>query len=143
MVKIQYNRPNVHTHGQFRIVPGLNMLKMTDDELKEFKAHPVIKEKIKKGHITIQGDDAAVRSEAEIEVSNEDPSEEHATGGKEDRVDARKAAEIIADLPDVNDIAYLRALSLDDRKTVSAAAKSRLEEIEQATNSENGQEDVE
>lgn len=137
MLRVTYSKPNVHHFSDaIRLLPGLNVITHTTPEQEqEFLDHPQIKEKIKSGVIKVtQTEGRQIRAEVEegIEGDEKDVDEsglEKDEAREDDTVDPRPVKEILADLPEVVDIAYLRALTLDKRSTVSAAAQKRLDKV--------------
>lgn len=120
-LKVRYNATNVYLVNNLKLVPGLNILTGTDEELQAFVDHPHVKLKQKQ----------KVEGTPVIEILSEidDPETGTDDDGIEYVKDKRKAGEIIEDIKEITDHAVLKNLIKDERTTVRDAAQARLDDL--------------
>ncbi len=123
MVRIQYNRPSLHTFpGGLRLVPGINQV--DDAAYERVKEHPGFLRHIKAGNIVVKGQLAA----ADVAAVEAGEVIEKTAVPSNSKDEAREA--MLADVAEMLDIKRLRKLANSKDKELAALAAERLEVIE-------------
>lgn len=114
MVRIRYNRLNIHTNGQVRLLPGLN--RITDDAYAAVMNTPGWIDRVKAGIIVVLNAEAAPVPAAAVDG----PAPEY------------DVATLLEDIPHMADVRDLREISGHPNAEVARAAQMRIAEIDAA-----------
>ncbi len=106
MVRIRYNKANIFTSGEVRLMPGVN--RVDDAKYAAVKDLPGFKNRAERGVIVV----LAAKAEASAPASDTDT--------------------LLEDIPEMSDVLALRDLAKSSDKEVAKAASIRLEEINAA-----------
>lgn len=135
MLKVKFNLPKIYAVGDVKLIPGINYV--PDDKVEAFLDHPHVKIRIEKGTIEVLGgtDEGGADFTAEKElpegaVMTDDDTDPVRTEAPTAPI---SAAQLVKDIPNLFDMALLRELATDSRKTVQKAAQDQIERIEKET----------
>lgn len=114
MVKLRYKGKNLYRACGVTLLPGINRV---DDEVAErFLAHPLVKLRLEDRTIEVVG------QERESTESDDAP--------------AVPVSELLDEIKETYDVARLRELLKDERKTVQKAAQKQLDRIDETARAE-------
>ena len=110
-VRVRLREPRLRKVAGVQFRPGIQ--RISREEWVSVQTHPVGAAMVNRGVLD------ELKSKAEVNEPERDPGD-------------KLASELVADMPEVYDMAWLRQLAEDERVTVARAAKEQIEKIEAA-----------